>query len=442
MTTPSRVWIGPIELNDGVKAVHFLTLVLIAFLCVPLMSKLQTMNAYILAEHLLIPRSEMGTVSGNLMSVQEIAIILCIIPLGLLVDKSGRRPILLLSIGIICLTFVFYPFAETFSQLAVIRGFFAAGVGGMGSVTITLANDLTAEGSRGKVVGVYGATIALGHALYGVTVVRIAEILVGQGWQPVAAGKAMFLTSALIAFCAWWAVWIGLRGWNVIPVDQRPPWRVLATSGVRAARNPRIALSYLGMMTGRSDLAVKNTFLAAWASVAAADMGFSQAEALARFGVIIAISEIARIAWGLIFGVIMDRILRITAFAIAMAIAGIGYCSMAFITNPLDYAMLPIMALLFMATASSVNASYTLIGQEASAKERGSIIAMSNLVTAIFIMWFMWYGGRQFDLVGPWAPFVLIGGYQFLLCLAAIWCRIVAPGAKPGLAVEPAPSKT
>ncbi|MGE4657350.1 MAG: MFS transporter, partial [Gammaproteobacteria bacterium] len=89
MTTPSRVWIGPIELNDGVKAVHFLTLVLIAFLCVPLMSKLQTMNAYVLAEHLLIPRSEMGTVSGNLMSVQEIAIILCIIPLGMLVDKSG-----------------------------------------------------------------------------------------------------------------------------------------------------------------------------------------------------------------------------------------------------------------------------------------------------------------------------------------------------------------
>jgi len=104
MVTPSRIWIGPIELNDGVRAIHFLTLVLIAFLCVPLMSKLQTMNAYVLAEHLLIPRSEMGAVSGNLMSVQEIAIILCIIPLGMLVDKSGRRPILLLSIGIICLT--------------------------------------------------------------------------------------------------------------------------------------------------------------------------------------------------------------------------------------------------------------------------------------------------------------------------------------------------
>ena len=115
---------------------------------------------------------------------------------------------------------------------------------------------------------------------------------------------------------------------------------------------------------------------------------------------------------------------------------------MMFITNPLDYAMLPVMALLFMATASSVNASYTLIGQEASAKERGSIIAMSNLVTAIFIMWFMWYGGQKFDSIAPWAPFVLIGGYQLVLCLAAIWCRIVAPGGQPKLTPEQTPSKT
>ena len=49
---------------------------------------------------------------------------------------------------------------------------------------------------------------------------------------------------------------------------------------------------------------------------------------------------------------------------------------------------------------------------------------------ALGILLFSFVGGRLFDGVGPWAPFVLAGSYQSILFVAAILVRIYAPGPK------------
>jgi MFS family permease len=75
-----------------------------------------------------------------------------------------------------------------------------------------------------------------------------------------------------------------------------------------------------------------------------------------------------------------------------------------------------------------VKAAMALIGQEAPVRERSSVIAGSSVCGALGILTFTAIGGRLFDAWGPWAPFVLAGGYQAVLLVATVIVRLLAPG--------------
>ncbi|SVC49135.1 uncharacterized protein METZ01_LOCUS301989, partial [marine metagenome] len=76
----------------------------------------------------------------------------------------------------------------------------------------------------------------------------------------------------------------------------------------------------------------------------------------------------------------------------------------------------------------AMGASITLVGQEAPANERGSVIAANGLFGAIGIGVAVPLGGFLFDEIGPTAPFVMIGSMQAVLCILSIVVRIAAPG--------------
>jgi MFS family permease len=69
---------------------------------------------------------------------------------------------------------------------------------------------------------------------------------------------------------------------------------------------------------------------------------------------------------------------------------------------------------------SAITASQTLIGQEAPAEHRGSIIGMFSFFGAAGVMFVTSVGGRIFDAIDPSAPFVLVGAINILLFIAAI----------------------
>jgi hypothetical protein len=68
-----------------------------------------------------------------------------------------------------------------------------------------------------------------------------------------------------------------------------------------------------------------------------------------------------------------------------------------------------------------VTASQTLIGQEAPAEHRGSIIGMFSFFGAAGVMFVTSVGGRLFDAIDPSAPFVMVGSINTLLFVAAIF---------------------
>jgi MFS family permease len=187
-------------------------------------------------------------------------------------------------------------------------------------------------------------------------------------------------------------------------------------------------LSYLAAFAGRSDNAIKGLFISAWVVQVAPESGFAIPEAMGQAGKLMGLMGAVTLVWTPIFGVVLDKLNRVTGMALAMALAAVGYTSMGFITSPLDNAMLPAFVILAIGQGSAIIASVTLVGQEASPEERGTVVATNGWCGAVGILITSLLGGYLFDRVSPAAPFVMIGLFQVCVLLFALYVRLTAPG--------------
>ncbi len=424
--TPPDVRVGPVLLAPGVSRLNFWTYLHAAFVCIAVLAGMNFLQSYVLTEHLRLPRDVQGAVSGDLVFWTEIVAILLIGPFGALCDRVGRKPIIVGGILVTGLGYGLYPLATSVPELIAIRMIYATGAAALGAVLAIIGNDYPAEASRGRMIGVAGFMNGLGVIFMSAVVARIPAWLTPRDVTPVAAGHVMFWFVAVLCVASAFVFARGLRGGTPVGTQHPPEWSTLLLSGIRAAANPRIVLSYAAAFTGRSDVAIKGIFISLWALVAAPEAGLDSAEALKRAGIVLAFTGVISLVWNPLFGAVLDRVDRVTGLALAMGLAGVGYGSMAFITSPLDFAMLPAFAVLAAGQSSAIVASITLVGQEAPARERGAVIGMNGLCGAVGILISAVVGGRLFDAWAPWAPFVLLGVLQLAICAAAVAVRLGA----------------
>jgi MFS family permease len=419
--------IGPFTLAEGVTGFNFVTFLWASFIAIGLLTGMSFLQAFILQEHLGIPRSQQGSITGLLGLTSEAVAIPLTAYFGILSDRIGRRPIFIFATTVIGVAYALYPFATSVTQLIIYRMIFAVGAASMGAVLATIGADYPAEHSRAKFIGFSNIMNSLGVTFIASGIAQIPNFLEPRGYTPIQSGRIMFLSCA--ALCVVTVVWVryGLQPGTPTRRSQRLPFRILLTSGVRALKNPRLAMSFAAAFTARSDLALKGAFISLWAIQAGLAERINPAQAMATVGIVFGLMQVVAIFWNVVFGYINDRVNRVTGMAIAMGLAGIGYSSMAFVSSPLDYSMLPFFGLLSIGSASAIAASVTLAGQEAPANERGAIMGANQLCGAVGMMFAFTVGGWLFD---KWwsAPFVMAGVLQLVLCVVAIVIRLRAPG--------------
>lgn len=419
---------GPLWLAPGITRGNVLTKFFTAFVSVAMLSGMPILSNYLLTEHLGIPRGQTGTIAGELSFWGEIVAILLFNPFGVLADRIGRRPVFIMGILTMGLSFGLSPFATTANELLIYRLFYAIGMASVAGTMATLTSDYPREDSRGLMVGLTSIMNTLGAMFVAGVLARIPTWLATGGIDAVTGGKAMFLTASALCVLAAIVGQLGLAPGTPVARKDRPGTSTLIKSGLRNGKNPRIALAYAGAFAARSDLVIKGMFLTLWAIQDGYQQSMNPGESMARFGLMLILMNAVGIASAPFFGYLIDRVNRLTAFIIALVCASTGYLSMGIITSPLDFSMWPFFVVLTWGSGFMMKSSLSLVGQEAPIRERGSVIAMSGMFGAIGILVFSKWGGMAFDAWGPWAPFVLAGAYQSVLLIVAVAVRIVSPG--------------
>jgi MFS family permease len=445
-----QMWGGFLRLAPEISQVNAYVFFYAAFATIGLLTFVSTGTAQVL-NALGIAQDLHGEVSGNLVIVTEIAQILIFGAAGVAADRIGRREVAAAGIAVMGLGYALYPFAESIPELMVYRAIYGIGLGASAGMVGTLLADYPSNIARGKFVAVGGIFNALGVII--VTVVfgaRAAPALVEAGLSPLSATRITHAIVATACFISAIIFYLGLKPGTPGKKEDRPPVKELIQSGyLEAAKNIRIALGYACGFVARSDQVILGTFTVLWGTTVGVSQGMDYATAAGKGAMIFAVAGTSSLLWLMVLGPVLDRFNRVTGVAACMTMGSIGYLCTFFVDEtrmftesgfPLSGQSVALFALLGVGQISAFLGATVLISQEAPKLKRGAVVGMFNIFGAIGIFVAVAIGGRLFDSLGGYGPFVLVGGFNFIVALFAIFVRFKSPGEMPADRQRAAPA--
>ena len=205
---------------------------------------------------------------------------------------------------------------------------------------------------------------------------RLPAAFQAAGMDAEGAAQATYGTMAAVSLLIGAAMFAGLRKDRAAVREQRAPLLRRLGEGFGEARRQVIALAYAASFLARGNLAVVGTFFTLWASVyGTAELGLTTAETVARGGAVLGVSYAASLLSAPLFGLLSDRINRVSALAAALLISAFGYGGALFLENPFSPAAIACMVIIGMAEVGCIVTSGVLIAK--GPDDRGSVIAFN-----------------------------------------------------------------
>jgi len=404
---------GPKKLNvriaPGVSRGNMLTLLFGSFFGIAMMGFINASQPYLFTEVLNVPTEEQGPLAGNLTFISEIVVILTIGVIGAMSDKLGRKPLWGAAFIVLAFGYFMYPLATTVEQLTYFRLFFALGLAMNTAMLPSVINDYAVESSRGRLISSCFMLNGLGFVLLLTPLRLLLPVFEGlTDGDPVMAARLWLWTPAAVCLMVSTVLLIGLKKGAPAQLEKREPVLSTMKIGFAAAKKIRVALAYLAAVVARGDMSVLSTFFVLWLSQQALAAGWDPLDANSyalKFYIFI---QVFALLWLPFMGLILDRVDRVMGVVIAMFLAGGGYFTLFFISDPLGPQMWIAAVVIGMGEISANLASLTLIGSVAPVKGRGAVIGMFSLCGAVGILCIAKFGGMLSGVYGTIAPFVLI----------------------------------
>jgi MFS family permease len=423
---PAGVKFGPFWLTPGVSRLNACTYFVSSFTFVTLVTFLNFVQPYVLEEILRVPVEQQGAVTGYLNFIHEGTALLIMGIVGAISDRSGRRSLIIIGFLIWAVGFVLFPLAGSLAELYAYRLIFAVGVATASVMVIATMQDYPQEASRGKWGGFNSFLTSFAILTVTLGLARLPGIFTAAGYTPEMAGRYTFWTGAAAALVAAVIFRVGFFGGRIAGDAPKTSPFAGFRAGVAAARdNPRLALSYASAFAARDDKVVVGAFYSLWFRVAGVEQSIDSAEALKLAGITMSALLAANVLWAPIFGMILDRINRITGMFIAMSLAAIGYFTLGAVADPYD---MPVMAtatfVLGIGEISAIVAGNALLGQEAPPRIRGASVGVFGLIGTLGILFATVIGGQVFDRIGPGAPFTMMGAVNCIIVVLALWVML------------------
>lgn len=420
--TDNDLKLGPVRLAPGYTRWNARTYLFAAFITIGMLAFVSFIQPYLLNANLNVPQDEQGRVLGLLGFSNEIVSLLLVAPFGALSDKIGRRPVYALGFLWLAAGFFLYPLARTLPQLLACALFFSVGVAAVGCMLATVLADTPKEESRGLFVGLTGFCQGLGATLAVLVLGRVPQRLAEGGVDAIMAGRITLGIAAALCFITALACWLGLKQGTPSNIGEREPLRVLLQTGVTAARaNPRIWFAYMLQFISFADRIVIGTFFSARLQQTAIANGQTVAEAVSSATRPYVIANTSALVFAIFFGLMLDKMNRITAGVVAMLVAAIGYIAGGFVGDPQSSWITWVAILLGMGQICAIIASQTVLGQEAPQDVRGAVFGLAGIFASCGILFTTSVGGWLYDVVGKGTPFYLVGVVNVAIMLFGLY---------------------
>ena len=259
-----------------------------------------------------------------------------------------------------------------------------------------------------------------------VGIMRLPEMFVEGGATQNAAVINTFMICVGIGIFAALLARFGLSGALPDP-DHRTEsvFGGVSDAVAEARKNPRLLLSFIAAFAARGDLAVAGTYFALWFMYIGTAQGIDSIEVAKISGQYFGLLNLSIMVWAPIYGIIIDRVNRVTAVTLGLATASAGYFLMGSIDNPFNPAIIiPACILLGMGETSAVVSCGSLVGQEAPPRIRGSVIGFYALCGSFGILSLSFISGLIFDAFSPNAPFIFMGAVNLVIVVIALYVRV------------------
>ena len=373
-----------------------------------------------------VPPDQQGTLTANLGLLSDVIALGVMVIIGAVSDRTGRRVIVMVGFLLLIVGLGLYPRAEGIAQLYLFRGIVGLGMGVISTAMLTVIQDYPQDRSRGKYTGMNSVFSGLGVMVMAVGIMRLPEMFVEGGATQNAAVINTFMICVGIGIFAALLARFGLSGALPDP-DHRTEsvFGGVSDAIAEARKNPRLLLSFIAAFAARGDLAVAGTYFALWFMYIGTAQGIDSTEVATISGQYFGLLNLAIMVWAPIYGVIIDRVNRVTAVTLGLATASAGYFLMGSIDNPFNPAIIiPACILLGMGETSAVVSCGSLVGQEAPPRIRGSVIGFYALCGSFGILSLSFISGLIFDAFSPNAPFIFMGAVNLVIVFIALYVRV------------------
>lgn len=421
---PTAGKFGPIHMMPAITVRNMVVYYISTVTALMMFTFLPQVQPFILTEILAIPESEQGVISGNLALFAEIIILFTIGLWGMISDKLGRKFVTAVGFLIMGVALFLYPSVTTISQLYLFRAVFALGSSSVTTMMATVIADYVINDDRGKAAGLQGVGNGIGAIITVFIALQLPRIFMDGGATALVATRRTFWLVASVALISAVLMVYGLQSRTQRQKEQKKTIWEIGREGIAAAKDPGVAIAYMAAFVSRGDLAIVGTFFSLWiVTYGTAEAGLTAADALARSGIIIGISQTVSLLTAPIFGIMADRMNRVTAVIIAVSLSAIGYGSTIFVDDPTGGLIFLCAVLIGLGEISGVIASGVLIAQQAPSEIRGSVIGVFSLCGAVGIMVATGVGGQLFDSWRPQGPFVLFSIFSVIVVIVAFLLR-------------------
>jgi MFS family permease len=340
---------------------------------------------------------------------------------GAMSDRLGRRIIYGMGFAILAVGYFLFPLAQFNWTLYAMIFITACGASLIAAMLSTVIADYPQETSRGKLVGICFFLNGLGVASLVGLAAQLPKIYLGQGLDPIEAGRAAYWTVAVICLIPMVIVLKGLPRQSPGQIGEREPLLATLRVGIDAAKDPRVRLAYASAAVSRASLSIISAFFFLWMVQVGKEQGMTPAEALSKGGGIFVAIQITATFWAMIVITFIDRVDRVLFMTVASALACGSYVWFGLVDNPFQPAMYVAAVFLGVGEMSGILASQALVGQVAPERGRGAVIGVFTLCGSLGIFFAAIVGGTLFDAWRPSAPYIVMGCVSGLLCLLSLY---------------------